>query len=341
MRSSFIVAVLLYSSAFNILGTGQAGHANSSGSLRDVVIQGVTQSACKVPIPDLTVTLRNVSNGDTFITTSDSSGEFELTAPAGKYVMSATLGTDTALQTLHVTAAQRLVYLTMPARERSHRSHQPAVSVFQLNIPEEARKALQEGIEASNKNRTKDAIDYTTKAIDLYPRYAEAFAVRALLERELNEDQFQADSRRAIEYDPNSAMGNVVLASAYIARGKFDDAVRTLNGVIATQPDYWMAHYEMTRALLGKRDYPSALVELQGTYNLVPKPYPFLRLAKVDVFIGLNDPSSAIKELETFLQEAPSSSESENATLLLERLRAVTSRLTQPRMGSLQPRSAD
>jgi Tfp pilus assembly protein PilF len=341
MRSFFIAAVLLYASTFTTLGAAQAGSANSSGSAQDVVIQGVVQSALKVPIPVLTVTLRSVSNGNTFITTSDSSGAFEIAAPEGKYVMTATLGADTASQSLRVSSGQRLVHLTMPARESENRSNQPAVSVFQLKVPEEARKTLQKGIEASNKNKIEEAIDYATKAIDLYPRYAEAFAMRALLERELDEHQFQVDSQSAIEYDPNFVMGYVVLASDYTTRGLFDDAIRTLNRALAIQPDYWMAHYEMTRALVGKRDYPNALIHLQTTCNLVPKPYPMLRLAKVDVLIGLNDPSSAIKEIEAFLQESPSSSESEHATLALARLRAVTSRLAQQRTGSLQPRSGN
>jgi tetratricopeptide (TPR) repeat protein len=306
-----------------------------------VVIQGITQSAFKVPIPQLQVSLRNLSNGDIVIGTSDSAGTFQLVAPEGNYVLSAALATDIAAQKLRVTEGQRLVHLTMPATKGTHFDHQSAISLFQLKIPANAHKALQHAIEASTKNKIEKAIDYTDKAIDLYPQYAEALAIRATLERSTNLHQALIDAQKAIDLDPNFGMGYAALGSVYTEYGRFDDAIRSLNRAITIQPDAWWGRYEMMRALVGKRDYSAALMQLQRTCNLVPKNFPLLHLAKADVLIGLNDESSAIKELEAYLQEAPSSPESARAKMALARLRAFRSQSTEPTMRTLGPSSRD
>jgi predicted Zn-dependent protease len=337
---SFGITVLLCSCTLTNLAVTQSDDGDSPGR-HQVVIQGVALSAFNVPIPQLQISLRNVSNGNIVIQTSNSDGAFQFIAPEGPYVLSAILGTDTATQKLHVVNEQRLVHLKMPARKGVHFDDQSAVSVSQLKIPAAARKSLQDGVKASTRNKTKEAIDYTNRAIDLYPQFGEALAIRATLERNINPQQALMDAEKAIEFDPNFAVGYTALGSVYTEYGRLDDAVKTLNRAIAIQPDSWWGYYEMSRALVGKRDYSAALIQLQRTCNLVPKNYPFLHLAKADVLIGLNDPSSAIRELEAYLQEAPGSPESAKASRALARLRAVTSQTTEPTASAFQPGSGD
>ena len=329
MRTCFFTTSLfLCLCCFTTVAGSQGSSSSPSKRPEGALIQGVTQSALKVPIPQMQVRLRNLSNGDIVTGTSDSTGTFQFVAPEGNYVLSTSLATDTAEQKLRVTDRQHIVNLTIPSRKTVH-IEQPAISVSQLRIPFEARKALQDGLAASTKNKMKEAIDDTNKAVDLYPQYATALATRAILERNNNLQQALIDAQRAIEFDPNFGLGYVALGSVYTESGRFDDAVRTLNRAIAIQPDAWSGAYEMFRALVGRGDYSAATIQLQRTCNLVPKNFPFLHLAKADVLIGLNDRASAIRELEAYLKEAPDSPESANATMLLANLHAARSRSQQ------------
>jgi len=341
---SFVIAILLCSCAFTTRVFPQARNDWPKGQGRGVVIEGLIQSAFKVPIPKLDVTLRNTSDGKLATGTSNAAGEFQFVAPEGEYVLSTVLGRETVTRKLRVTARQRLAILTIPVTKRVHCDDRSAISVSQLKIPKEARRAEQKGIEASAKNNTAQAIEYMTKAINLYPRYAEAFALRGAMERETDLRQSLIDAQRAVENDPNLGMGYVTLGSVYTAYGRFDDALRTLNHAIAIQPDFWQAHYEMTRALVGKEDYNTALTNLQTTCNLIPTNHPFMHLLKADVFIGLKDASSAARELVAYLQEAPGSPESARATMTLAHLQAVTSQAftsapIEQQRGHLRPRS--
>lgn len=341
MRASFFITSLLLSFCCLTTRAGSQGSSSSPSKRPEgALIQGVTQSALKVPIPQMQVRLRNLSNGDIVTGTSDSAGTFQFVVPEGNYVLSTTLETDTAERKLRVTDRQHIVNLTIPSRKTVH-IEQPAISVSQLRIPFEARKALQDGLAASTKNQMKEAIDDTNKAVDLYPQYAMALATRALLERHNNLQQALIDAQRAIELDPNFGLGYVALGSIYTESGKFDDAVRTLNRAIAIQPDAWSGTYEMFRALVKKGDYNAAIIQLQRTCNLVPTNFPFLHLAKADVLIGLKDRASAIRELEAYLKEAPDSPESANATMVLAKLQAVRFQPTESTMRAFQPRSHD
>jgi len=340
MRASFFTTSLFVCLCCFTTLAGSQGSSTSRGNRPEgALIQGVTQSALKVPIPQMQVRLRNVSNGDIVTGTSDSTGTFQFVVSEGNYVLSTTLETETAERKLRVTD-RHIVNLTIPSRKTVH-IEQPAISVSQLRIPFEARKALQDGLAASTKNQMKEAIDDTNKAVDLYPQYAMALATRAMLERHNNLQQALIDAQRAIEFDPNFGLGYVALGSIYTESGKFDDAVRTLNRAIAIQPDAWSGAYEMFRALVKKGDYNAAIIQLQRTCNLVPKNFPFLHLAKADVLIGLKDRASAIRELEAYLKEAPDSPESANATMVLAKLQAVRFQPTESTMRAFQPSSHD
>jgi tetratricopeptide (TPR) repeat protein len=340
MRSFFIVTtVLLCSCTFATLGVSKSRNDPSAGQAQDVLVQGVIQSVFKVPIPKLPVTLRNAASGNIMIETSDSDGRFQFITPEGKYVLSAVLGKEMTTQSLRVTVGRHPVHLTIDARARVHFGNQSAVSVSQLTIPRDANNALRRGIEASTKNKTAEAMASVNKAIDLYPHYAEAFGIRAVLERRTKPYQALIDAQKAIEYDPYIVKGYVALGSVYTLYGRFDDAVRTLNRAIAIQPDSWLAHYEMTRALVGKQDYIAALTQLQRTCSLVPKNPPYLHLLKADVLIGLNDISSATKELEAYLKEAPSSPESVQASMALAGLQ--DSRSIEAKTSKLHPGPGD
>jgi hypothetical protein len=339
MRISILAtAVLLCSCTFTTLALAQSNNGSSNEPQGGVLVQGIVESSHRVPIPQLQVSLRNVSNGNIAVRTSKSTGAFQFVAPAGTYLLSAVLGTETATQKVRSTDRQRILRLTIPSRKGAQLEQRAAISISQLNIPPAARRALEDGLAASVKNQIGQAMGNIDRAIDLYPQYAMALATRAALERSSNPQQALMDAQRATEFDPNLAAGYAALGSVYTEYGRFGDAVRTLNRAIAINPDAWLGYYEMFRALVGMRDYSAAIVQLQRTCNLIPKNYAFLHLAKADMLIGVNDRASAIREVEAYLKEAPDGPEYANAAMALARLRA--GRL-EPTLGALQLSSGE
>ena len=214
--------------------------------------------------------------------------------------------------------------VTSNERYGSHSS--PRVSVAELRVPKDARSTLRQASAALHKKKSYEAIGYIDKALKLYPRFAEALAMRALLERDSNPQQAQADAEKAVEYDSAFSNGYVALASVYIALGKFDDAIRALDYAVDANPEAWPGHYEMSRALVGKGDFTAAFRQMETTCRLVPEAFPFLHLAKAEILMGLNIDAAAAAELEAYLAEEPNSQDSPKAKSSLASLRTARRR---------------
>ena len=219
-----------------------------------------------------------------------------------------------------------LLHRILPPKSKSSWQGSPTVSVAELQVPRNARDTLWKARELLQKKGRNDAISYVDKALEFYPRFAEALALRALLELDTNRERAQADAEKAVEYDSADSKGHLALASVYIVLGKFDDAIHALDYVIAVDPEVWQGHFQMSRALIGKRDYLAAFHQMQTTCKLVPKAYPILHLAKAEILMGLNSNRAAAVELETYLAEEPNAQESPEARKRLDNLSAARRR---------------
>ena len=298
------------------LGNGP-GRLSSSGY---GFIEGNVRTAGDRPLAHARIELRNLSRGTILVTSSDSAGSFRFELPEGDYLATATLGTQTATNQVRVGPGQNWVDLRMPGKADSGPDSQSTVSAAQLRVPEKARNALQKARNAATKKNTADAARYVDKALQLYPLYAEALAMRAVLEREKDPETALLDAKKAVEYDPNDGMGYVALGSVYTALSRFDEAVRSLDHAIALMPASWQGYYEMSRALAGKRDYIEALRHLERACSLAPKSYPFFHLSKAVIFLGLSNGSAALVELQGYLREDPNGEKAVEARRIVDKL---------------------
>jgi tetratricopeptide (TPR) repeat protein len=151
-------------------------------------------------------------------------------------------------------------------------------------------------------NKLGDATRYIEKALSACPQYAKALALRATLEMQdtTSHERAKDDAEKAMEYDPNLAAGYIVLGAAYNSVGQFDDAIRALDHGIALLPTSWQGYYEMSKALLGKGDFPGALRQAERASSLGSGNYPGLHLVKAYCYGGLKNRSAAKAELEAF-----------------------------------------
>jgi len=194
------------------------------------------------------------------------------------------------------------------------------VSAAELKIPSKASAAMQKAREALMKRRTADAARYIAKALEIYPHYSEALAIRGIMERDQDPLKALEDTQNAVEYDPYFGEGFVALGSVYTTIGRPDDAIRALDRATDLMPDCWQVYFELSRALATKRDYLAALDQIQKASSLGPQKDSAFRLVKAHVFIGLKDRASAVAELEAYLQEQPKSEKAPQVRIILEKL---------------------
>jgi tetratricopeptide (TPR) repeat protein len=323
IRILFMALIVCYCGSMSgatQLGSG-SGRLSSSGYGS---VEGRVRSAGDRPLADVRIELLSLLYGTTLVTSSNSAGVFKLELSKGDYLVTATLGTQTATNQVRVGPGQSWVDLRMPGKDSLRVDSQSTISSAQLRVPEKARNALQKAHDAATKKNAADAARYVDKALQLYPLYAKALVMRAVLERDKDPETALVDAMKAVEYDPNDGMGYVVLGSVYTALSRFDEAVRSLDHGIALMPSSWQGYYEMSRALAGKRDYIEALRHLERACSLAPKSYPFFHLSKAAIFDGLSISSAAVTELQAYLREDPNGEKAVEAKRMLDKLQATT-----------------
>lgn len=289
-------------------------------------IIGTVQTDDGLALAGVHVQLQNLAQGTTLTATSDSHGLFRFDEiSAGTYLITATLGVQSVPQHVVVASGPAIVDLRFPEKKRIGNKTESTVSSAQLKIPKQARNEFHKALAAMAKQKTPNVERYLDKALELYPQYSEALAMRAVLQRESRPEEARQDAERAVEYDPNYAMGYVVLGSVYTQLGRFDNAINTLDRAIGMNPVAWQGYFEMSRALIGQRDFTSALRQIEKACRLAPKAYPVLRLAKADIFMGLSNNPAAVGELEAYLREEPNGQKSLEIRRTLEKLQAVSS----------------
>jgi tetratricopeptide (TPR) repeat protein len=197
---------------------------------------------------------------------------------------------------------QNSVSPTAPSRNESSPYGQATISAAELRVPGKARDAYRRAWLAMRDNKLDDAARYIEKALSACPQYANALALRATLEMQDTNSHERArdDAEKAIEYDPNSGAGYIVLGAAYSASGQFDDAIRTLNRGITLLPTSWQGYFEMSYALWGKGDFLGGLRQAERASSLGGGNYPDLHLVKAYCYVGLKNRSAAKAELEAF-----------------------------------------
>ena len=287
-------------------------------------IVGKVSSLTGQPIKDVQVQLRDFSGAVATSTYTDAAGGFMFIGlPAGTYELVAISGIVQASDRVEVSGTPVTSVLRIPVRDKPDDGAGTAtVSVAQFQVPEKARKEYIKASKATAKLKMDEAAEHVQRALEIYPNYAAALTLRAILE--LDRSQIGAamnDTQKAIQADGNYALAYTVLASALNATGRFDEALQTLQRSERLAPDIWQVYYEQAKAYLGKSDYRSTVRLLDRAQSLASNDFPQMHMLRARALIGLNQYAGAGAELETFLQKTPEGPESEQARSMLAKIR--------------------
>jgi tetratricopeptide (TPR) repeat protein len=308
-------------------GQSPQGEAWSSGdSMRNAgSISGSVLSVAGKPLRDVQVQLQDATNG-TVVTSglTNDAGQFEFNSvPHGSYELVAIAGVHQTSGRVEVsswpaTASLRMAFTDKPDNGGGRNT----ISVVQYRVPEKARKEFDKAEELEAKGKTDQAHKHVDRALEIYPNYADALTLRAILKLSSgNVNPAIADLEHAIHCDANYALAYTVLGSAFNNTRKFDEALRTLKRSDSLAPDSWQTYFEMARAYIGKADYRTAMQHLDRAQSLLPAEFPLIRYVRGFALVALKEYGGAIAELQAFLQKVPNGPESDQARQMLAKVR--------------------
>jgi tetratricopeptide (TPR) repeat protein len=186
-----------------------------------------------------------------------------------------------------------------------------SVSAHELSMPDKARQLMSSGKKKlyTDKNAEGGLQDFhaaTAAAPGYYEAYYQAgMAYLALGKR----DDAEASFRKSIELSGDKySEADVGLGTLMLDRQDFAKGEQTVRRGIELNPDYWLGHYELGRALLIENKLPDALKSADQAKSLAPsaaivyrllsnihlrqKDYPAL-LADIDSYVKLDPDSPA------------------------------------------------
>jgi len=123
---------------------------------------------------------------------------------------------------------------------------------------------LKKGNDAFYKVKLGKAIDYYSKAIELNPKYTNAYYNRGLVKTQLDKyDEAIEDYTKVITLDSSNVNGYYKRASSYYRLKKYKEALKDYDKVIALVPNNAQAYIDRAKAKLFLDDYNGYQADLQ------------------------------------------------------------------------------
>ncbi len=330
-RTALVALTILVANIFALaqrpsMDSSRMGQSPFSGPMRESgTINGTVHDTQNNPLKDVRVELSNSSNVVINSAYTNVSGSFEFThVPQGLYTVVATAGLQQTSERVEANGFTTTVAIRIAAAGKPEDGvNGNAISVAQYKVPGKARDEYRKAREAMEKEKLEEAGKHLARALEIFPNYADALTLRAVLElNQRNADAALADLDKAVKADANYAMAYMVMGSALNMQSKFDEALRALERGESLAPDYWQAEFEMGKAYIGKSDYPAALGHLQRAQAMAPKDYALIYLLQAHALLAMKQYPEAMAALQVYLQKDPGGANRAEAQKMLEKAQA-------------------
>lgn len=321
--ASCVVFLLLSISTLAQLDSRRPSATMNNGSL------SVTVQDARGPAADARVEVRDQQFGQVVRSGyTNVNGVVDLMGiPLGVYEVVVTKGLAQQTAVMAINSLGATAVVNLGAVSDTEAEGKNTVSVAEYKVPGKARKEMQKARKALNERKLDEAAERIEKALQIYPKYAEALTTRAILKLDRNEiDSAQSDLDKALEYDQNHAVTYLVYGASLNLQSKYDRAIETLERGRSLDPTAWQAYFELGKAYMGKQDYKQALKQLEKAQVLVKVRYPAIHLVKAHALLSLKDYSPAMEELQVFLEQSPDGPMSGHARKTLAEVKAFVER---------------
>lgn len=183
----------------------------------------------------------------------------------------------------------------------------PTVSAAQLQIPENAAKEFEKGVDAFSIGDNKKAEASFNKAIEAYPAYANAYVNLGVLYMKTGRPEKAKQAfNKSVEVDKNFAPGYVNLARLSFADHQYAEAEATVSKALAVAPNNIDAIALLATCEFMNKENEKALADMRRLHAISGhEAYSGLHLLAAQILIEENEREQAIDQYIAFLKESP------------------------------------
>jgi tetratricopeptide (TPR) repeat protein len=199
------------------------------------------------------------------------------------------------------------------------------ISTARLEEPRKAKQSYEKAERAWLLGSRDEAKRKLRKALKIDPEFPEALMFYGLIEAG-HQDWISAEDslNAAIQSDPCYASAYVILAAVYNSQERFDEALDAAKRALSLGDRTWHARYEISRALIGKQEYESALAAIDAPPS--PRDGGCLPLVRAVALLGLRRYKDAATELILYPSNRACEDGSQNARHLLQQTFSLMTR---------------
>jgi tetratricopeptide (TPR) repeat protein len=195
------------------------------------------------------------------------------------------------------------------------------VDVSELNIPGEAQKSFDKGMDAFRKSRLDEARKSFEKAVAVHPQYASAYNLLGMtFMREGQTDNGRAAFEKALAINSNFALASRNLAKVYCNEEKIEQCEMYLQKSAASDPTSAETLTILAHVEFMQKKYEQASSYARRVHALSHKDFAYAHLVAARALRAQEQRQESIEEYKLFLQEAPNSVSSPQARQELTQL---------------------
>jgi Tfp pilus assembly protein PilF len=183
----------------------------------------------------------------------------------------------------------------------------PTISSQQLNIPEKARNELEKGMDAFSKGDSKKAAAKMERAIEIFPRYAEAYNNLGVIRiKQGDKAAAKAAFEKAVQIDDHLAPGYVNLARLLVSNRE-SEAIAMLQKALTIDSDNLEGLAFQARVQFNKGEFKDALATINKIHGMPHEHFADVHLIAAEIYQKENRNAEAVAESESYLKEYPDS----------------------------------
>jgi tetratricopeptide (TPR) repeat protein len=203
---------------------------------------------------------------------------------------------------------QRDMRILMVRRGPENAPPGPPIAAWALQIPGPAQKKYSQGLEALQKNQVRESIAHFQAAIELYPRFAAAYAALGSAQLTLGDRKAAAAAfEKALEIDDNLPAACLGLGTLYAMEQRYADAEKQLLRAQMLKPEDWRVHYQLGEIFWRMGNWSKGEESLRRGVELHPE-FARLHLLLMNVLALQEKYPEALAEMEKFLRMFPQDS---------------------------------
>jgi hypothetical protein len=209
------------------------------------------------------------------------------------------------------------------------------------NVPKDARRAFEKGIEAQEHGKLADARQYLQKAVAIYPRYTSAwFQLGTVLQKVTQNELARAAYTQATTIDSKFLPPYLSLASMAFAAQDWPQVLNLTDHIVERDPlryadvtgyildldplDYAEAYFYNSAANFNLNKIADAEKSGLKAERLDVRPrFPQLHLLLADIFAQKNNYAAAISQAKIYLELAPHAKDADQVRERLAKLQKL------------------